>query len=116
MCYYTCDPNTVDKLTNATFEVLDEIMKNGPTAEDLAKVKEQLISGRTTQLEKNGYWLGAINGSRWYGYEMQSLEEYTEAVNALTIEDLKAVAQKYLKHDGYVRVSLKPAAMNPDKK
>ncbi len=116
MCYYTCDPTTVDKLTNATFEVLDEIMQNGPTAEDLAKVKEQLISERTTQLEKNGYWLGAINGSRWYDYEIQSLEEYTAAVNALTIEDLKAVAQKYLKHDGYVRVALKPAAMNPEKK
>jgi predicted Zn-dependent peptidase len=46
---------------------------------------------------------------------MQTLEEYTAAVNALTIEDIKAVATKYLKHDGYVRVSMKPAAMQPSK-
>lgn len=116
MCYYTCDPSTVDKLTDATFEVLDQIMKEGPTETDLAKVKEQLISGRTTQLEKNGYWLSVIPGSKWYGYELQTLEEYTNAVNALTVEDLKAVAQKYLKHDEYVRVSLKPQSMNPSKK
>ncbi len=116
VCYYTCDPSTVDKLTTATFEVLDEIIANGPTEVDLAKVKEQLISSRKTQMERNGYWSGAITGSRWYGYEIQTLEEYTAAVNALTIEDLKTAAQKYLKHDGYVRVALKPEAMNPAKK
>lgn len=115
VCYYTCDPSTVDKLTTATFEVLDEIIANGPTEVDLAKVKEQLISSRKTQMERNGYWSGAITSSRWYGYEIQTLEEYTAAVNALTIEDLKTAAQKYLKHDGYVRVALKPEAMNPAK-
>jgi predicted Zn-dependent peptidase len=46
---------------------------------------------------------------------MQTLEEYSAAVNALTIEDIKAVAAKYLKHDGYVRASLKPEAMKPAK-
>ena len=116
VCYYTCDPSTVDKLTEATFAVLDEIIANGPTAEDLAKVKEQLISSRKTLMEKNSYWYSVIEGSKWYGYELQTLEEYSADVNALTIEDLKAVAQKYLKHDGYVRVSLKPESMNPAKK
>ncbi|MEE0927014.1 MAG: insulinase family protein [Bacteroidales bacterium] len=115
MCYYTCDPTTVDKLTNATFEVLDKLIAEGPEVKDLDKVKEQLILERKGQLEKNGFWLGQISGSRFYGYEMQTLEEYSAAVNALTIEDIKAVAAKYLKHDGYVRVSLKPASMKPAK-
>ena len=115
MCYYTCDPTTVDKLTNATFEVLDKLIAEGPTATDLDKVKEQLILERKGRMEKNGYWLGQIIGSRFYGYEMQTLEEYSAAVNALTIEDIKAVAAKYLKHDGYVRVSMKPESMKPAK-
>lgn len=115
MCYYTCDPTTVDKLTNATFEVLDKIVAEGPTEVDLNKVKEQLILERKGRMENNGYWLGQIIGSRFYKYEMQTLEEYSAAVNALTIEDIKAVAAKYLKHDGYVRVSLKPESMKPAK-
>jgi zinc protease len=115
MCYYTCDPTTVDKLTNATFEVLDKLIAEGPTATDLDKVKEQLILERKGRMERNGYWLGQIIGSRFYGYEMQTLEEYSAAVNALTIEDIKAVAAKYLKHDGYVRVSMKPESMKPAK-
>lgn len=115
MCYYTCDPTTVDKLTNATFEVLDKLIAEGPEVKDLDKVKEQLILERKGQLEKNGFWLGQISGSRFYGYDMQTLEEYSAAVNALTIEDIKAVAAKYLKHDGYVRVSLKPESMKAAK-
>lgn len=116
MCYYTCDPSKVDELTDATFAVLDEIIANGPTEVDLAKVKEQLIKERETAVERNSYWFSLIPASKFYGYEMQTVEEYTAAVNALTIEDLKAVAQKYLKHDGYVRVALKPAAMQDSKK
>lgn len=115
MCYYTCDPTTVDKLTTATFEVFDQLIAQGPTETDLNKVKEQLILERKGRMERNGYWLGQIVGSRFYGYEMTTLEEYSAAVNALTIEDIKAVAAKYLKHDGYVRVSMKPEAMKPAK-
>lgn len=116
MCYYTCDPSTVDKLTEATFEVFDQIIAEGPTETDLQKVKEQLIKERQTSLENNGYWSSVIMGSKWYGYQLQTLEEYTAAVNALTVEDLKTVAAKYLKHDQYVRVSLKPASMDPAQK
>ena len=115
LCYYTCDPTTVDKLTTATFGVFDKIMNEGPTDEDIAKVKEQLIKGRETQMQQNGYWSSVINGSRWYGYNMQTLEEYTAAVNAITKADIQAVAKKYLDHKDYVRVSLKPEAMKPAK-
>ena len=43
----------------------DELVDSIRTETDLAKVKEQLISGRTTQLERNGYWLSVIPGSKW---------------------------------------------------
>ncbi|MFA6199716.1 MAG: insulinase family protein [Bacteroidales bacterium] len=115
LCYYTCDPTTVDKLTTATFGVLDKIMNEGPTDEDIAKVKEQLIKGRQTQMQENDYWSSSINGSRWYGTQMQTIEEYTAAVNAITKADIQEVAKKYLDHKDYVRVSLKPEAMKTAK-
>lgn len=115
MCYYTCDPTTVDKLTEATFQVFDKIIEEGPTDEDIAKVKEQLVKGRQTQMENNGYWSSIINGSRWYGYEIQTLEEYSQSVNAITKADLQDLAKKYLGHQEYVRASLKPESMKPAK-
>jgi zinc protease len=110
-----CNPNTIDQLTQATFKVFDKIISEGISEEDLIKAKETLILDRKKSVENNYFWLNQILGSRFNGYEMQTLEEYTAAVNALTVEDIKKVAEKYLKHDEYVRVSLKPAAMKPAK-
>jgi zinc protease len=115
ICLYTCDPENIDKLTTATFEVYDKIINEGPVDEDIAKAKEQLITGRKTDMESNRFWAGQINGSRWYGYDMLTLDEYTNAINSVSKEDLKALAAKYLNHDGYVRASLKPETMKPAK-
>ena len=114
--YYSCDPENADNLANATWKVFDKIIAEGPTEVDLAKVKEQLIRARETQQEKNGYWTSAIKGSIWYDFELTNLDEYKAAVNAITVEDVKEMAKKYLKHDEYVRVNLKPEAMDPAKK
>ncbi len=114
--YYGCDPKTVDKLTIATWGVLDKIINEGPTDIDLAKVKEQLIRARESQYkEKNSFWTSAIKGSRWYGFDLKTIEQYTAQVNAITKEDVQAVAKKYVDHKDYVRVSLLPEAMKPAK-
>ncbi|MBP6429951.1 MAG: hypothetical protein KA273_06080, partial [Bacteroidales bacterium] len=67
------------------------------------------------QMENNGYWSSTINGSRWYGNDIQTLEEYTASVNAITKADLKVLASKYLGHTEYVRASLRPESMQPAK-
>ena len=91
-------------------------MSEGPSDLDLAKVKEQLIRARETQYkEKNNFWGSFIKGSRWYGNTLKTIEQYNAAVNAVTKEDVQAMAKKYLDHKDNVRVSLKPAAMQPAK-
>jgi zinc protease len=115
MAYYMCSPDNVDKIADATFGVFDKIIADGPTDEDLAKAKEQLISERKVSLESNRTWASIINGSRWFGYEMTTLEQYTAAINAMTKEDIKAVAVKYLNHNEYLKVSMKPESMKPAK-
>ncbi|HBN06282.1 MAG TPA: hypothetical protein DD434_10925, partial [Bacteroidales bacterium] len=115
LAYYSCDPQNIDNLTNATWRVFDKIIAEGPTETDLAKAKEQTIRLRETQQQKNEFWSSVIKGSIWYDYQLTNLEEYKANVNSITIEDIKEVAKKYLKHDEHVRVSLKPEAMQPAK-
>ena len=115
MAFYGCDPNTIDKLTNATWGVLDKIINEGPTDVDLAKVKEQLIRAREKNIQENNFWTSSIKGSIWYENPLRTLEQYKAAVNAITKDDVQAVAKKYIDHKDHVRVSLKPAAMQPAK-
>ena len=110
-----CNPEMINQLTEATFEVFDKIISEGISEEDLVKAKETLILNRKKSIEQNYFWLGQIQNAEFYGNEIQTLDEYISAVNALTAEDIKKIAVKYLKHDEYVRVSLKPAAMKSQK-
>jgi zinc protease len=111
MAFYGCDPTTIDKLTDATWGVLDKIVNEGPTDVDLAKVKEQLIRAREKQSQENGFWSSILKSYYWYETPLRTNEAYNAAVNAITKEDVQAVAKKYLDHKDHVRVSLKPAAM-----
>ncbi len=109
IAYYGCSPENVDKVENATWEILDEMMNIGATEENLAKAKEQLIKGReSSYFSSNSFWAGVIKDSYIYNTPIQNMEKYSEIVNSVTIEDLKAAAAKYLTHNEFVKVTLLP--------
>ncbi len=105
-----CDPERIDELTNAIWGILDEIIKNGPTAVDLDKVKKQLCNNREVAMKENNSWISWFDQLYDYGDKLLTLDEYKEVVNALTIDDIKNVA-KYIQHDQYVRAILKPESL-----
>jgi len=105
-----CDPNRVDELTTAIWATIDKIMNEGPTEKDFNKAKEQLIREKETSLKENYYWARLIYLYYYNDYNFYTYNEYVDAINALTVDDIKAVAQ-YLKHDNYVRFTLYPQKM-----
>ncbi|MBP7102204.1 MAG: insulinase family protein [Bacteroidales bacterium] len=105
-----CEPSRIDELTNAIFNVIDEIAANGPTAIDLEKAQKQLCRAREVSIKNNNTWLSWLNNLYDYKEPLMTLDEYSAQINALTIEDLKKAAI-YLKHDSYVRVVLMPENM-----
>ena len=109
IAYYGCAPDNVDKVANATWEILDEMMQNGTSEENLAKAKEQLIKRReSSYTSSNSFWAGVIQGSYIYGTPIQNMETYINLVNSVTADDIKVAAQKYLTHDEFVKVTLLP--------
>ncbi len=112
IAYYGCAPDNVEKVENATWDILDEMIQSGASEENLAKAKEQLIKRREASYSSsNSFWAGAIQGSYIYGNKILNMEEYTNAVNSVTIDDLKQAAAKYLKHDEFVKVTLLPETL-----
>lgn len=109
IAYYGCSPENVEKVKNATWEILDEMINTGATEENLAKAKEQLIKGRESSYSSsNSFWGSVIRSSYIYGSPIKNMEKYAEVVNSVTIDDLKSAAAKYLKHDEFVTVTLLP--------
>lgn len=104
-----CDPDSISKLAQTVLGEMTKIKKNGPTQEDLNKVKETLIRERETRLKENSFWLSSLQAYYLNGDRLLNLEEYKTFVNSFTAKDIKKVAGKYLDTESYVKVALTPA-------
>ncbi len=104
-----CNPDSISKLANTVLGEMGKIKKNGPSEEDLNKVKETLIRERETRLKENNFWISALQNYYLNGDRLLTLEEYKTFVNSFTAKDIKKVAGKYLDTESYVKVALTPA-------
>jgi zinc protease len=108
---FSCDPKRADELASAVFTILDDLQKNGPSADVLAKVKEQghrtLEEGERT----NGFWLGTLSRlATAPGGDLLEVTHFDERVTALTSEKIRDAAREYLRRDRYVKAILQPEA------
>ena len=105
---FGCSPKTTDKLTKAVFSEIKRIRKKGPVETDLGKVKETLIRTRETDLEKNGFWLARIESVYFNHDDPGLVKTFRDRVNAVTVQDMKEAANRYLNPERYIRVVLMP--------
>jgi zinc protease len=103
-----CNPDSITKLTQIVLGEMAKIMKNGPAAEDLNKVKETLIRERETKLKENNFWISYLQGLYLNDDRLMTLDEYKTFVNSFTSKDIKKIADKYLDTENYVKVALTP--------
>ncbi len=103
-----CGPENVDKLIAATFEELNKVKTKGPLDADLAKVKETWKKQYQENMKDNAFWLRQLQQSVENGSNAAEIFNYEKKVDALTVADLKAVANKYLDMKNYVQVVLYP--------
>ncbi|MBQ7280989.1 MAG: insulinase family protein [Bacteroidales bacterium] len=109
--YIECDPDNLKKIENAIIDIVKDYQKNGPDAETLAKVQEQMVINRGSQMQNNGYWMSQITASYQYNENRDgaaSLDDFTKRVKKVTAKDIAKMAKKYMKLDNYVVVTLMP--------
>ena len=104
---YGSDPERVDELVG---EVAIEIdwLKNGGEQSYLDTVKEQLRTSREEQVRDNNFWLNQIVSITQLGESLEVVTSFDERLDALTLEQVAAAAQRYLIDDQFVRVILLP--------
>ena len=104
---FPCAPENVEKLSKASLAELEKIVENGPTSEDLDKVKKSLLLSRKDNLEQNRFWLSTIQSADYNKTDIDNVVNYEANINALTTDYLQKVAQKYLT-GGYINAVLMP--------
>ena len=104
-----CGPENVDKLKAAAIMLIDSLKINGPSETDLNKVKETWKKKYEEDIKTNRYWLNNLSAAEVNGLDPKRILTYEKRVDAITIDDVKRVANKYFDLNNYVTGILMPA-------
>jgi zinc protease len=96
---FPCGPENAQKLTQSALNELDKMIKNGPTQKDLDKVKEAARLEHKKNLKENRFWMTQLKKEYTDDADLDNLNDFEENLNKITVEKLKAVANKYLTKD-----------------
>jgi zinc protease len=105
---FGCAPQNVDGLVNSALGVFENFREKGADAATLEKIKETSIRNRQTAVRTNKYWLNQLINANFYGSKIPSLQEYVKAIHAVTSNDVKKTARKYIDTGHYVLGVLDP--------
>ncbi len=105
---FGCDPKNVKDLSKAAFEVLKKIKKDGVDDPDLVKIKETFRREYEINFKENRFWLSAISNNYYDDENILDIANLPKMAAAITSDDLKNAASKYLNQRNYARFLLMP--------
>ena len=114
MIQFDSSPDNVDKLVAASLKEIERLKTEGPSADDVSKVKELERRDLETNAKQNSYWLGSMQTVHLYGWDPAGIARRSERTERLTQENIKAMFQKYFPtgslHAGDVEAGVEPDA------
>ena len=106
------DPERADELAAVVFEEIERLKAEGPSAENVDKVRETQRRSKETNLEQNGYWLGQLSSFELRGRDFRDIPSY-ELIESWTAEQVQQAAIRYLRTDQYAKFVLLPEQKVP---
>jgi zinc protease len=105
---FDTDPKLIDKLLGKVKQGMTEVATDGPSTENLNKVKEFMLKSYTEAQRNNSHWLSAINS--YYTWGLDSQNGYEAKIKAISTDDIKKFASMLLAQKNEVDVIMKGVA------
>lgn len=103
-----CGPEKVDTLLKAANAEIESIIKDGPSKENLEKVKKQWKEQYKVNIKENGPWLSQLQSFVFPGNNPDYFINYEKYVDALTTKDIQDAAKLLLTTKNVVTGILRP--------
>lgn len=107
---YGTSPDKVEPLMASALDEIDKIKQHGPEQVDIDKFVSEQKRQLEVQLRENGFWLGHLSNSYQNNEDPAYILKYLDELSKVTVERVKAVANKYLVQDRMFRFILMPEA------
>ena len=108
--YLGTDPQKIEPVKRALLDEIHKLAADGLTTEELARAKKKLIGQQQISNQSNdsfGY-MAALD--ELYGLGFAHYQTVEREVEAVTLEDVKRVAENYFQKQPYVLATVRPPA------
>mgnify|MGYP001555083059 FL=1 len=107
-----CGPEKVDTLLQASNAEIQNLVKNGPSKEDLEKVKKQWKELHKVHIKENDAWLAQLQSFYFPGDNPDYFINYEKYVDALTPKEIQDAAKIFLSPKNVIIGILRPEKEN----
>lgn len=102
--YFDTDPAKREKMTEIILNELRQFMQDGPTLDNLNKVKEFMLKKHKENEKENSYWLSILDEYYWEHLDMNT--DYNTIVNNINAKDLQEFAKALFSQNNRIEVSM----------
>jgi zinc protease len=106
---FDCDPARAKDLKEIIYREIDNLMKNGPSKENLDKTVNNLLKTREEGKMHNSYWSGTLSRYYSFGINSNDPENYENILKSYKVEDIKKIANEMFKNADIVDLIFKPS-------
>ena len=101
---YQTDPTKKEKLNTLIDELVKKMAAEGPTAEQMQKVRDSMVKQYNDNQKENSYWISSLDEYYYTGIDFNA--DYLSIVNSVTAADVKAFATDLIQQGNKVTVVL----------
>lgn len=105
---FSCDPEREEELKTKTFEIINSLKVDGITDTDIQKVIEKEKREFETNVKENSYWKRLLVDINENKITPDDYLNYNALIGTISIETMKAAANKYFDMNNYIKVNLLP--------
>jgi len=103
---FDTDPDKQERLMQIIHKEVQTILDNGPLAEDVKKDKESMLKDFKENLEKNDWWIEALE--QYYKFGTNLVRDYETTVNGISAESIQTTLQKLVGSGNMFEVVMLP--------
>ncbi len=105
---FGCDPENVDKLTQAVLDELERAAKEGFEPSYLEKIKEIALRRYEVNLKRNSFWIANLRYYFDYGLDPAEILQYKTKLETVDNALLIKAARTYYDNENYLHAALYP--------
>ena len=105
---FTCSPDNVADLTKAVLDEIKDLQANGPSKDNLEKVRKTLLRGYERGMKEDGFWISNLAFCSENELPFSEILKSPDRAKALTVEKVRDAAKLYFSSNNRLSARLMP--------